>query len=132
MNRALLTLLALCFSAGALGASLDDCDEPTAPTGVPDGATASQEEMIEAQGAVKDFVADGQAYVGCVQEVIEEVEAEVKATMSEGSDEMTAAQQALARKHQKLIDLHNGMVEDMERVANEFNEALHAWNSQAD
>lgn len=132
MNRAVLTLVALCFSVGALGAKLDDCNEPSAPEGVPDGAVATESEMIDAQGAVKDFVAEGQTYVSCVQEVIEEIEAEVKAAMGEDADEPTPEQQALARKHQKLIELHNGMIEDMERVANEFNEALQAYNSKAE
>lgn len=129
MNRLLFVLVAMCFAVTALGADLDDCSKPTAPDKVPDGAAASQSEMIDAQGAVKSFVDEGQAYVGCVQEVIEEVEAEVKAAMAENDEEPTAEQQALARKHQELIEFHNKMIEDMERVANEFNEALQAYNN---
>jgi len=41
------------------------CDRPTAPTSIPDGATASKEDMLAAKKAVDAFRSGMEEYLAC-------------------------------------------------------------------
>ena len=62
MTRLTLALLALAAS----GVAHATCIYPRAPATVPDGATATYEQMVEAQKAVKQFNEDINAYNACL------------------------------------------------------------------
>src|SRR5690606_26896017 len=55
-------------SAGSLA---ERCDKPGAPD-VPDGGTATLDEMIAAQEAVRGFVAGSERYLECLAEIIDD------------------------------------------------------------
>lgn len=44
------------------------CEEPSFSNSMPDGKTANEAEMTAAQQAVKDFVAQGEAYIACLED----------------------------------------------------------------
>ena len=110
-------ILALGLSAGAAA----DCARPDAPT-VPDGDTASLEQMLEAQQAVVDYMDAGNAYLECLQK------AQDRTVRAAGRDRQK--REAAAEADARRVEKHNAMVEDMEAVAADFNVAREAFNAQ--
>src|SRR5579859_3793494 len=49
------------------GTAYADCSYPTPPDHIPDGNTATMQEMVEGQKAVKDYDKAINAYVACLQ-----------------------------------------------------------------
>jgi cyclophilin family peptidyl-prolyl cis-trans isomerase len=90
--------------------AIGDCKPPAAPE-VPDGASASTEQMVAGQRRVKAFVADGQAYVKCVDAVADDKD---RATIDRNA----------------AIAEHNRMVGDLERAAADFNDQLRAFKAR--
>lgn len=69
-SRSIRNTLNACLCAGALACSslaMAACEEPTFSGTIPDGQRASEQEMAAAQAAVSKFVAEGEAYIACVQ-----------------------------------------------------------------
>ena len=64
MKNVLCIALVAAFAAGTANAA---CTYPKAPEKIPDGGSATLEEMITAQRAVKQFDADITAYQNCVE-----------------------------------------------------------------
>lgn len=101
------------LAAAALSSNLAvaDC---TAPNDVqlPDGATAEMDDMVKAQQAVKNYVAEGEAFLICLErehaELGEETTAEIKA---------------------EFAKRHNAVVDKMSSVAEEFNKQIKAFKA---
>jgi peptidyl-prolyl cis-trans isomerase A (cyclophilin A) len=89
---------------------IDGCDEPQAPQ-VPDGSKATMEEMIAGQTAVREFVADGELYLACLAEVIDDEE--------KPTEQRNAA-----------IAAHNRMVTAMEETAERFNGEIRRFRNR--
>jgi len=90
--------------------AVGDCKTPAAPE-VPDGASASMEQMVSGQKGVKAFVLDGQAYLKCVDAVADD------------KDRATTDRNA-------AIGEHNRMVGELERAAADFNDQLRAFKAR--
>jgi hypothetical protein len=86
-----------------------ECASPQVVT-VPDGATATSEEMVEAQTHVKQYMAEMELYLDCLDQE--------EAAMSEPpTDE-------IKQTHTKR---HNTAVDTMETVAIKFNEQVRVF-----
>ena len=96
----------------ATSAAAATCTEPAKPS-MPDGKTATEEQMLDAQGEVKAYIAEGESYMDCLKGLEQSVEEE--------DEEKKAA----------LIQAHNAMVDSMEAVAGQFNEQVAAFSEQA-
>ncbi|MBS0376383.1 MAG: hypothetical protein JSR73_17520 [Proteobacteria bacterium] len=117
------TLAACLVALGTLGVastSVAACKYPVAPSSIPDGKTASKEEMIAAQSAVKQFLADMDVYLKCVDDENPPAAAGTKLT-----DEQKKAQDAAERVR---VQKHNAAVADEEAVAERFNTQRKAYN----
>ncbi|MBD3648066.1 MAG: hypothetical protein HUJ31_11590 [Pseudomonadales bacterium] len=125
---ALMAAALLFACVGAAATELSDCPRPSAPQNLPEGSSSSESEMVEAQRMVKGFVSEGQAFLECLKTVIQEVKENVEE--AQGGEDLTEEQTAAVRRHQKLIELHNEMVGEMQRVAEKFNQALHDYNAK--
>jgi cyclophilin family peptidyl-prolyl cis-trans isomerase len=86
------------------------CEAPPAPE-LPDGASASTEQMVAGQTLVKAFVRDGQEYLKCVDAVADD------------KDRTTTDRNA-------AIGEHNRMVGELERSAADFNDQLRAFKAR--
>lgn len=119
MSKALVPAIAIvlvAFAPVALG-----CDYPQRAT-IPNGVTATKEEMLAGQRAIKAYMAAMDEYLRC----IDAEEKETQAAMSDISEEdRTVRSAALAKKH-------NAAVEEMELVAARFNEAVRAYKAQSE
>jgi len=103
------------FATGLVGAAeldMSECTMPAAPS-VPDGGTASNEQMLSAQSAVQGYVNAGYETLDCLKGL--------EASLGE---EITPEQQKV------LLDTHNGTVADMEAVAARYKDAVDAYKAQ--
>lgn len=116
------TLSALILAAGALAgpAAYAACSYPKAPTGLPDGNTATTEEMVAGQAAVKQYMADMDVYMKCLDD-------EAPAASAPLTDDQKKEQAKLeAIRAQK----HNAAVTEMEQVADQFNAQIRAFRAK--
>lgn len=96
------------------------CDYP-ARAKLPDGTTASKDEMLAGQRSVKAFMASMEEYLTCIEN--EEQEA-VAALDAPGAEELVRRETAIVKKY-------NAAVEDMELVAARFNDQVRAYKAKA-
>jgi hypothetical protein len=109
-----------CFTVFLFAAQVGyACDYPTRVS-VPNGSTASQEEMIEGQRDVKKYVADMEVYLECIVE--EEKAARAAITNLKPEDEQ--------QREDKLTKKYNAAVEEMEQVAAKFNVEVQTYKSR--
>lgn len=114
MAKTIITALLL-FSAALAFA----CDYPHRAN-VPDGATASKEEMITGQRGIKSYMAAMEEYLSCIEAAEQETVA--------GSDDPDGddKQQRIEMFNKK----YNAAVEEMNLVAEEFNVQVRAFKER--
>jgi hypothetical protein len=115
MNYIKLALIGLVL--GSTASIADDCTAPPSPT-PPDGATASMEQMLAGQKAVKAFQAANTDYRSCLDPLV--TAAEVAAAGDSPGPDLKATLK-------QLNDDYNASVSAEEEVANEFNVALREY-----
>ncbi|MCB1687378.1 MAG: hypothetical protein KDI33_02780 [Halioglobus sp.] len=116
MNNSIkLAILGLAFTSMASFA--EDCTTPTTPT-LPDGATATLEQMLAGQKAVKDFQAMNTAYRSCLEPQI--AAAETAAAGDSPGPELIEALKV-------LTDNYNASVSKEEELATQFNTELREY-----
>jgi len=106
---AVLALLALPASARA------DCSAPSAAVQIPDGSTATRDQMVAAQRAVKAYDTAVKTYGDCLQH---ELDAKVAGG---GNREQLEAQ---------YDRLNNVEVDKLQRLAGKFNDELRAFKAK--
>jgi cyclophilin family peptidyl-prolyl cis-trans isomerase len=89
---------------------IGDCKTPATPE-IPDGARATAEQMVTAQGRVKAFVTEGQAYVKCVDAVADDKD------------------RATPDRNAAIVE-HNRMVGELEHAAGGFNEQVRTFKAR--
>lgn len=112
-------MIRLCSNFAALlvcgllaGNAAFGCDYPRSPA-VPNGETATQEEMLEAQQRVRAYVAAAEAYLAC----LESAEADPENPLPQQQAEIN-------------VKRYNAMVEEMHRVSDEYNVAVRIFKSR--
>jgi len=103
---ALAVLSAAC--AVSLQAHADDCRLPPAPSKIPDGNTATQQEMITAMETIKQYNNDVQSYLKCL-------DFETRQNQLSASDQM---------------NLHNAAVDQLTHIADEFNAQVKTFKAK--
>ena len=119
MNK--MTRLAVCVALASLAQGALACDYPTRAT-VPDGATASKDEMISGQRNVKDYMAAMEDYLSCI-------EAEEAAAVLQLGNLDESAKRLRADMFNKK---YNAAVEEMNLVAEEFNLQVRTYKQRND
>lgn len=105
-----------------LGSSLTwaECERAEAP-GIPDGSKASEQEMIEGQQGLKQYMAATETYLTCIDQE-EQAAIEVQAKATEPASEEASVERAAAH-----TSAYNEAVQEMEAKAAEFNAQLKAY-----
>jgi hypothetical protein len=101
------------------------CSYPTAPDALPDGNTATLEEMVAAQKSVKEFDSAITAYTACLK--LENDSAIAKLDTSD--PKKSEAQKKDLERMQ--IQKHNAAVEADEALAARFNEQLKTFKAKS-
>ncbi|HEX7061483.1 MAG TPA: hypothetical protein VF200_05900 [Woeseiaceae bacterium] len=112
------SLFSACAASLLLTSVALACDYPKSPD-VPNGSTASKDEMVDGQKAVKAYIKQLEDYQQCL--VDEEENA--RAGMDLEPDQIKQREEMLTKKY-------NAAHEDMVKVAAAFNEELKEWQSR--
>lgn len=116
-----LTALAAMLLAAILGSPVraaDHCVSPEMPT-MPDGASASLEEMLEGQKAVKTFQSANMEYMQCLEATF----TAAKKAVENGGDD------AAKETYSTAVDAYNTAVSAEEEVAGQFNIELREYKA---
>ncbi|MBT8095829.1 MAG: hypothetical protein HKP32_08005 [Woeseia sp.] len=89
---------------------------------VPNGISATRDDMISGQKQVKEYVATMEAYLDCIV-------ADEKSNRAD-MDSLSAEDEQL--REEMLNKKYNAAVEEMERVAAEFNAEVRAFKERED
>lgn len=95
------------------------CPYPTAPTALPDGATASKDEMMAGKAAITKFNQDVEAYNACL-------DTELQAQLADASltdDQKKNIQSMSNAKHDAAVD-------ELTALAARFNEQVKAYKAK--
>ena len=108
--RALTSCLLAAIASG-YGLAAAAC-EPPAPVPMPDGATATREQMLAAQAQVRAYQTAMNEFVACID-----------------SEAEAQGEQAPAEFKALMVERHNTAVAEMEGVAAAFNDQLRAFRA---
>lgn len=111
-SQLLLASVLLCMTSQM---ALADCAYPKAPDAMPDPKSATQPEMIAAMSAFKQYNADVDAYVACLDE---ETSAKVKEAGGAGAIMQIKAMQA--KKKSSAMDEREAKIEVFNKAVREF------------
>jgi hypothetical protein len=115
-------LLAIAFTAALTAApAYADCPYPTAPAKLPDGASATMQEMVDGQNAVKAYDKAINEYVVCIDKELDDSIA--KAGKDLKPDQKKHMQELEAQKHNAAID-------QLQSVADRFNEQVKVFKAR--
>ncbi|HKT73413.1 MAG TPA: hypothetical protein VJQ47_11020 [Steroidobacteraceae bacterium] len=122
--KALLALTAI--TALTMAPAYADCSYPAAPDKLPDGNSATKEEMIAGQKLVKEYNTAMTSYLECLKlEHPPIADAAPNATPEE--------KKAQAQRVQQLQDQkYNAAVDQLHSIADRFNEQVRVFNSRKD
>jgi hypothetical protein len=110
------------LAALAAPAARAACDYPKSPGPFPDGNAAALEEMVAANKSVKEYMAQMDVYLKCLDEESPPPPAGTELTEQQRK-EVDARERMRAQKH-------NAAVADMEAVAASFNVQLRAFKAK--
>ena len=97
------------------------CVYPDGPDKLPDGNTATQQEMVDAMAALKKYDAEVTAYTNCL-------EMETDSRIQDGGKDMSEDQVKKLRAIQ--AEKHNAAVDALQTRATEFNEQVRLFKAK--
>jgi hypothetical protein len=106
------------FTAGSAHA---DCAYPPAPTKLPDGASATLEEMVAGQKAVKEYDKAIKEYVDCIDKELDD-------KITKAGDQLKPQQKADMQKVE--AQKHNAAIDQLQSVADRFNEQVKVFKAR--
>lgn len=98
-------LPALVLAALAAGPVHAACSYPKAPASIPDGNTATTEEMVAAKQAVESYNKEIDAYLSCIK-------LEYEGAVSGGGEELTEERKKELERMQ--VQKHNAAVDELQ------------------
>ena len=112
-------MLAGLLSVGA--AANAECIYPKAPADMPNGATATEQEMVAGMKAVKEYNAQVTAYLSCLDM---KMDTDIAAAGADAPADTIAQIKAINAKR------HNAAVDELEAHAARFNEQVKAFKGK--
>lgn len=120
-----LTCLTALMSIGLSAPAAAECVYPEAPASLPDGNTATEEQMVEGMQQVKQYDAEIAAYLNCLEL---ETNARLEAF---GSDPSPEQEQQIEKVRAMQVERHNAAVGQLESVAQRFNDQVRAFKARS-
>ncbi|HYL70337.1 MAG TPA: hypothetical protein VEY89_03450 [Candidatus Dormibacteraeota bacterium] len=117
-----LTALALTAALSA-GAAYADCPYPAAPDKLPDGQSATLEEMVAGQKSVKAYDKAINDYVACIDK-------ELETQIAKAGDSLKPEQKADMQKVE--TQKHNAAIDQLQQIADRFNEQVKVFKGRSD
>jgi phage-related tail protein len=103
------------------GAAYADCTYPAAPSKMPDGASATLEEMVAGQKAVKEYDKSIKDYVDCIDKELDD-------KIAKAGDKLKPEQKADMQKVE--AQKHNAAIDQLQSVADRFNEQVKVYKAR--
>ena len=113
-------LLAMALAA-ATTAAYADCPYPQAPTKIPDGATATLDEMVAGQKAVAAYQKSINDYNACIDKELDDA-------IAKGGDKLKPEQKADMQRVE--AQKHNAAVDQLQAIADRFNEQVKVYKAR--
>nr|WP_298727932.1 hypothetical protein [uncultured Steroidobacter sp.] len=105
----------------AVATASAECTYPKAPTGLPDGATATQDQMVTGMKTIKEYNSQVTNYLSCLES---EMNTRIEAAGPEAPAEQVEQIKAIHTKR------HNAAVEELEATAARFNEQVKVFKAR--
>ena len=102
-------------SLGYAQFALSDCFYPKMKVGIPNGSTATMEEMVAAQADFKAYNADMDAYLDCLDDELSKISQDL-----EGYTDIKALSDAK----------YNAAIDQLTEAAEEWNQAVRGYKAQ--
>jgi len=116
-------LLAFAATAALSAAAAPaDCPYPGAPDKLPDGATATLQDMLAGQKAVADYNKSVNDYVACIDK-------ELQDAIARAGDKIKPEQKADMQRVE--TQKHNAAIDQLQSVADRFNEQVKVYKAKA-
>lgn len=128
-------LMAIAAAAALSGGTAwADCSYPPPPDHIPDGNTATLQDMVEGQKAVKEYNAAVTAYLSCIQ--LERTDA-INKLAAQSGEKPTPEQKKNMEAMQKDLERveaqkHNAAVDQLQSVADRFNTQVKVYKAKHD
>jgi hypothetical protein len=117
------SLLALTATAAlAAGAAYADCPYPATPDKLPDGASATLQDMLAGQKAVADYNKAVNEYVSCIDKEVDEA-------ITKAGDKIKPEQKADMQRVE--TQKHNAAIDQLQSVADRFNEQVKVFKARS-
>ena len=126
--KALLSLLIVVALGG--GRAYAACSYPKAPDKLPDGATATLEEMVTAQKLVKAYNDDIKAYTDCLKLEHDQELAKANADPTATKDQKDAVAKHKAEIENVEVQKNNAAVDEAQAVTDRFNEQVKIFTAK--
>jgi hypothetical protein len=110
---------AVLLAASMSGTAFAECAYPKNPDSPPNGATATEAEMVAGMQAYKKYDAEVSAYLACL-------DTEANAKITEAGDNKELAGQIKSITSKK----HNAAIDELSARAEEFNSQLRAYKAK--
>jgi len=112
------------------GTAYADCSYPPPPDHIPDGNTATLQEMVTTQKAVKEYDKAINAYVACIQ--LERDDAVSKLAAKPGEAPTPEQKKAIEDRQRVEIQKHNAAIDQLQSIADRFNEQVKVYKAKND
>src|ERR1700744_6048553 len=122
-STVLATSLAIAALAVAAQASAAGCTYPKAPENIPDGTTASKEDMIAGMKAMRAYNDLIKTYTDCLKSEHDDQVAKIDQSLAQDKKDAQKADldKVLAQKNDAAVD-------EAQAVTGRFNAQIHAYN----
>jgi len=115
-------LFAMAFAAAlTAGPAFADCPYPAAPDKLPDGATATLEQMLAGQKAVQAYEKAINEYNACIDKALDDA-------IAKGGDQLKPQQKTDMQRVE--AQKHNAAVDQLQSVADRFNEQVKIFKAR--
>jgi hypothetical protein len=116
--------LTLVFAMGSAAHAQATCTYPRAPDAIPDGNTASKEEMIAAKNEVSRYNTEMNAYLDCLK-------LEINAATPKDASKLSKDDKAKAEEQEKILtQKNNAAVDELNAIVGRFNDQLKAYKAK--
>lgn len=116
-----LSILSAAVVAAVIGGpAYAACSYPKSPDKLPDGNTATMDEMLTGKQQVQQYNKDMEAYLSCIK-------LEYDGQLAQDGATLTAEQKAELEKRQ--VQKHNAAIDELEAVASRFNEQVKTYKT---
>jgi hypothetical protein len=128
MKTLIAQVLAVLALALGLPAAAADCVYPRAPATMPDGATATLDEMKAAKKQYDQYNSDMTVYLDCVRAEHEASKPKVEDGMSEADKK--AVQKRIDDSEGRFVAKNDSAVDELQAIMDRFNEQIRTFNAK--